>query len=104
MCGDPAQTELGAGALHYSVSHHEVSVSLYCSVASAPRAIKHHSVAFYLVFQPNYQFTPALFVSLQLHVSVGDCHRLPGGAKHMGAFQETRVSGIQLHLGDWETV
>lgn len=28
MCRDPAQTELGGGALHHSVSHYEVSVGV----------------------------------------------------------------------------
>lgn len=43
-------------------------------------------------------------LSLQFHVSVGDCHGLPGGSEHMGAFQEARVGGIQHQPGDWATV
>lgn len=50
MCRDPAQTELGAGALHHSVSHHEVIIAPYCGGASAPRALKHH---FILYFYPT---------------------------------------------------
>ena len=46
----------------------------------------------------------AVSVSPQFYVPVGDCHGLPGGSEHMGAFQETCVGGIQLQLGDWETV
>lgn len=45
-----------------------------------------------------------MFLSTQFYVSVGDRHGLPGGPQHMGAVQETCVSGIKLHSGNWETV
>lgn len=68
MCRDPAQTELGAGALHHSVSHHEVSVSPYRSVASAPRALKHHFVLYFYPANSSHLFCLRLLSSMFLLV------------------------------------
>lgn len=96
MCREPAQAELGAGALRHSVSHHEV---LLLRVKHSMKRECQELKSSYFVCEASWQL---LCLSSQLYVSVGDCHGLPGGSEHMGALQETRVGGIQLHVGDWE--
>lgn len=81
MCREPAQAELGAGALHHSVSHYEVSISVVCSAALTR-----------LYF--TCECSSHLVLSSQFYVSVGDCRGIPGGSEHMGTFQETCVCGI----------
>lgn len=67
-------------------------------------ALSQHYMQNAILFCMSVRLAVHIWLSLQFYVSVGVCHGLPGGAEHMGAFQETRVSGVQLHLGDGETV
>lgn len=92
MHRESAKADLGAGALHRRVSYHEVGVTLFrffflgwCSVCAA------HSDALLCPLK-------------QLYVPAGAHNGLPGGSEHLGAFQEARVGGIQLYLGDGSTV
>lgn len=91
MRGEPAEADLGAGALRCCVSYHEVSVTLFLFLLVWYSVCAAHS--------------DTLFCPLkQLHVPAGAHHGLPGGSEHLGAFQEARVIGFQLQLGDGSTV